>query len=151
MPASMSSTCASPGRDDWTSQSDYWSATRAIRQDILWSSKSPWSRPSCDKVVVNIIFCYQPFGCQTSTRVGNDLARARQQGAQPSEINGETRVLRVSHSLPWRRSCWKWYRDASDNNVLYCTNGTRVEDPSASLVACRRSLLPGTNTSSRFG
>ena len=79
--------------------------------------------PMCDKVIVNIIFCDNNLLLtrQTSTRVGADLA---------SQINGET-------YLEFSSAAHTAYHDANAviggimrqiNNVLCCTNGTRVED-----------------------
>lgn len=84
--------------------------------------------PFCDKIVINIIFCDNNLLLtrQTSTRVGEDLARSN-----ISQINGET-YLEFSSSSDTK------YHDAESvgggivmnqiNNILCCTNGTRVGD-----------------------
>lgn len=82
--------------------------------------------PTCDKVVVNIIFCDNNLLLtrQTSSRVGAALSNPEIQ------INGETYLEFSSHSRTT-------YHDANAviggiirniNNVLCCTNGTRVDD-----------------------
>ncbi len=145
----MSSMCASPGSDDLGHISRFVlickpeqsGKTFVMIQQIIKSI----TYPSCDKVVVNIIFCDNNLLLtrQTSTRVGADLARTL-----PSQINGET-------YLEFSSAAHTAYHDANAviggimrqiNNVLCCTNGTRVED-TFEIIDC---LQSNPTTKDRF-
>jgi len=126
----MSSTCASPGSDELTyltrvvliCKPEQSGKTFVMIQQII----KDITYPSCDKVIVNIIFCDNNLLLtrQTSTRVGDALPKSEIQ------INDETYLEFSSHS----RTA---YHDANAviggiirniNNILCCTNGTRVDD-----------------------
>ena len=127
----MSSVCASPGSDELghlnrfvlICKPEQSGKTFVMIQQIIKGI----TYPSCDKVVVNIIFCDNNLLLtrQTSTRVGADLARNLE-----IEDNGEIFLEFSSHS----RTAYHNYNDViggivrNINNVLCCTNRTRVDD-----------------------
>jgi hypothetical protein len=127
----MSSVCASPGSDELghlnrfvlICKPEQSGKTFVMIQQIIKGI----TYPSCDKVVVNIIFCDNNLLLtrQTSTRVGADLARSLE-----IEVNGEIFLEFSSHS----RTAYHNYNDViggivrNINNVLCCTNRTRVDD-----------------------
>jgi len=130
VPAVMSSTCAQE-RDELTylnrfvliCKPEQSGKTFVMIQQII----KDITYPTCDKVIVNIIFCDNNLLLtrQTSTRVGAELSKPAIQ------INGETYLEFSSHT----RTA---YNDANAviggiilnyiNNILCCTNGTRVDD-----------------------